>query len=413
MTLEDLTNLLALEGEPSPDELEKAYAARLERFKGDAASAGSKPERLLAKREVKRLQEAADAVRERVGEMRARDLLRRARTRLGEGHPAAARALLQGAAALLPEDPLAPLVLDFREIEAECEAAAKERGIPPEPPPPPKPEPKPAPEPEPRPESEPTLAPEPKPEPENAASPPPETPPAPERPAEVRPSGPPIDRLTWASPAAAGFRLHLISQDCVVFGRDDRTDILLRSINPATGGIDWHKTRHISRRHFFVERRAPGVYLGDGHTTPEGSRVFSGNGIVHAGNRISEAPLPAGAPTQLSVTHLPAGPGVPHYRLHVLEAGHPPAPPAGQLSAVGCAGLFMERLDAVREHVLILWGTVALASLPLPGVRANSYLARVEGGFLYGEGSRWYCATGDASPFRTLEAGKLAFGHLI
>ncbi|MCC5839588.1 MAG: FHA domain-containing protein [Opitutales bacterium] len=424
MTIEDLVNLLALEGTPSPEEMEKAFATRLGRFEREAANAGSKPERLLAKREIKRLRDAADVLRDRLGEMRTRDLLRRARIRLEEGHPAAARALLQGAASLLPGDPLAPIVLDFREIEAECEAASKERGgsaeggaIS---------EPEPLPDtpvmPEPTAPESPLPAKEPHPQegdrrpaPVNSDPPPPSVSQGsrPERPVDVRPSTPPIDRLTWASPATAGFRVHLLAKDCVTFGRDDRTDVLLRAVSPASGGVDWHTTKHISRRHFCIERRGDSIQVVDGYSSPDGQRVFSGNGLFLSGNRVSEAVIPADPPGVLAVTHLPTGPAVPHYRIHALRWATPPSTPSGPVSGEGVAGLFMERLDAVREHVLILWGTVAMSALPLSGVRANSYLARVAGGFLYAEGGRWFCATADASPFRTLEAGKLLFGHRI
>lgn len=438
---EALVKLLGVDADAAWADVEAAREQKTARLE-QQAKAVQKPIRQGAQQRLRQLGALAPELARYQARLELRAALQRTEEAVREQREARAKLLLEKAQPWVQPAADEELELWLGELKAELFPAPAPPPAAPEPPPPapePLPEPPapaPAPEPKTEPEPEPRQPPGPPPTPEQAEveaeaepepaerkgffkkllgrerpqAPVPEAPPPqPAGPVEQSapglfdaPEAPDLFGGASAPPAAAaagaegdrltlllessGRRLHVFAGAAVTFGRSEQCDMPLIAVFANNQKATAMANRTLSRRHFQIHWREGQPEVVDGVPDPQsGVAAPSTHGIHLKGSKVTSAGLTEATGGILRVSASAEAPHIPHWRVGVIDAFSqlklelPKDLSRAQLEAHRWPGLFLQRLDAVPDDVLLLQGA---ASLKLLGYGPSGHwLARAGQGF--------------------------------
>ncbi|MGF1448127.1 MAG: FHA domain-containing protein [Opitutales bacterium] len=174
-------------------------------------------------------------------------------------------------------------------------------------------------------------------------------------------------------------RVHILSQEQLVFGRSRDCDVVVRAYAPDEDTAR-QLSRKISRAHFTIERRADDVQLADGSVV-EGRRKRSGNGTYADGQPVDTIQIFRTGVETLKLTREGDAQAPPSWSLElVMECPlGASAHPAFAHLPKGPQALLLKRMDGLCEDLLLLWGCANLRVLGL--AEEDLWLARLAGGY--------------------------------
>ena len=194
-------------------------------------------------------------------------------------------------------------------------------------------------------------------------------------------------RLTALTLARGNWRLHVLGQTAVRFGRRrEENDLVLRVFGPGNK-LDEEASRLISKSHGCIEHQGHRCLVRDQSalgTALDGRRLRGGETAALAPSgahclTLAAAPEAQGRGNQWDLT-----------TFHCGHAPHPDCPHDGNCPATAPASLHIRRRDGLDESYLVVWRCAPLDKL-LPEL-AGARLYRVDGGFKLrrpGQGAQW------------------------
>ncbi len=208
-------------------------------------------------------------------------------------------------------------------------------------------------------------------------------------------------------------RLHVVTAQCITFGRKEPSDVLLHVL--ASKGADGTRINQvIGRRHFFIENIGTYAMVYDGARDTGGSISPSKNGTYVDSRKLNYPYSIIGNGEILQVTGATLGSEVAHWKLQqwttrqLLGCGDAPAElksASGQVAPVVSA-IYMARQDEVPEDVLILWNAAKLDNIDksLEGL----WLVRSGKGILLWDGKSFSDLRSPDAKLKPLSLDKLA-----
>lgn len=193
------------------------------------------------------------------------------------------------------------------------------------------------------------------------------------------------DCLTLSGPD--GELLHVLAKEISTFGRSRDCEVVTRAYSPGDEATRVRVSRLISRLHFTVKRESDDVLILNGGWV-EGRHQLAANGIFADDEEFDRLKLFRSGTESIRLLREHHADNPPAWRVDLRMT-----PPTAMEPVVatevpsGPQALALKRMDGLCEDVLFLWGAVDMRSLEWS--EESLWLLRYDGGFVFSAGANW------------------------